>query len=320
MWNRSRPGLLPSWANCDFVLHLVARTSFLADRAGRTDSVPAPGAIGFAPGQLPCTEHLTDECAQFGFGNRHRAESPHRSDWRSVVRGVTYQSQMPGGGTPGTSTRRPRGRPSQGSARGGSPHPGTPRCRCHLLTGAQGVDQSNAKSVTIHRALGWSWCPLAVTRTPSATPKTSTAGATHRRRPSILIRRRPGSQALIDPVMRNRRGIEDTIEVNDRGTGGLAVGRSGSYGTEADSTPAHRPARAAPESVFRGLQSIPPPDVPSSARLAPGAAGRRRDPTGRASSARAPTRRSTGGAGGTCPDRGSRRRGRTPARIPPRRG
>jgi len=77
----------------------------------------------------------------------------------------------------------------------------------------------NVKSVTIHRVPGSPRCPLAVTRIPFATPSTATDGATHRRRPSIRNRRRIGSQALIGPVMRNRRGFEHTMEVNDRGMG-----------------------------------------------------------------------------------------------------
>ena len=36
--------------------------------------------------------------------------------------------------------------------------------------------QLNAKSVTIHRVPGSPWCPLAVTRTPFATPTTGTVG------------------------------------------------------------------------------------------------------------------------------------------------
>jgi putative ABC transport system substrate-binding protein len=60
----------------------------------------------------------------------------------------------------------------------------------------------------------------------------------------------------MQPVMRNRRGFEDTTEVNDGDMGHLAVGRCGSYGTGAASTPAQCPARAAPESVSRGNYDI----------------------------------------------------------------
>ena len=60
--------------------------------------------------------------------------------------------------------------------------------------------------------------------------------------------------------MREPEGLRGHDGGKRSGHGGhLAVGRCGSYGTEADSTPAHCPARAAPESVSRGLQSIPLP-------------------------------------------------------------
>src|SRR4029077_12020935 len=101
--------------------------------------------------------------------------------------------------------------------------PGRPLDRLHQLggggatprSGAPGParGQSNAKPVTIHRALGGAGCPLAVTTTPFATPTTATVGATHRRRPSIRSRRRTGSQVVIDPVMRNCGGVEAITEV-----------------------------------------------------------------------------------------------------------
>ena len=138
------------------------------------------------------------------------------------------------------------------------------------------VNQSNASSVTIHRALEPSWCPPAVTMAPFRTPTIETIGATRRRRPPIVSRRVSGSHAVIGPVMRNRRGLEDTMEVNDRVMRHLAVGRLAR--TAPRRIPRRHVARRGrpPKRVPR-FPLYRPPDVPSRALLASGGGGQRRE-------------------------------------------
>jgi hypothetical protein len=61
--------------------------------------------------------------------------------------------------------------------------------------------------VTIHRAVQWSWCPLAVTTAPGMRPATATPGATQQWRSPMLSDRPMGSQVAMVPVMENGRRL-----------------------------------------------------------------------------------------------------------------
>ena len=171
---------------------------------------PAPSAIGFSSGQLPCTEEFAREFPQRGLiGHGDSASTRPRPPARQDL-SVSYGSQISA-----ERIRMPPGRRQVDELEVPSLLIGRSdrrEVRSMVLTRRRG--QPSVSCVTTQRAVRSSWYPLAVILLPSIRPATATPGATQQWRSPMRSQRPTGSQCATAPVAKNWRAAGSVGEGN----------------------------------------------------------------------------------------------------------